>query len=67
MPKQEEIRVYVDKIRALQSEIDAMKREVGVKQQAIKYIKKGQDNLVRNDTEHIEKNESLKLQIQLMK
>ena len=67
MPKQEEIRGYMDKIRALQGEIDTMKREVGVKQQAIKYIKKGQDSLVRNDTDNNEKNENLKLQIQLVK
>lgn len=41
MPKQEEIRVVVDGIRVVQGEIETLKREVAVKQQAIKYIKKG--------------------------
>ena len=60
MPKQEEIRVVMDQIRVVEGEIVEMKREIGVKQKAIKYIKQGQDDLIENDTQKIEKNEILK-------
>ena len=67
MPKQEEIRIVADKMRVVKGEIANLKAEAKVKQQAIKYIKQGQDDLVQNDSVKVEKNEKLLKEIQEMK
>ena len=63
MPKGEEIRIVSDNIRDMQREIDVLKKDVDIKQKGIKHIRRGQDELVKNDTGKCEKNESLISQI----
>ena len=49
MPKNEEIRTVTDKIKAINGEIDVLKKEVAMKQRAIRFIKQGNSELPIND------------------
>ena len=49
MPKSEEIRTVTDNIKIVVKEVDELKKEVAMKEKAIRFIKKGNNELPIND------------------